>query len=111
MSSLVLPCARCGRQTETSELREGRCRRCRIEIATEADRAELERLLGKQRRYSGRAVPTPALERQLDRVRRRLVDRVREVLPPGEPVEPAVAELLEPPTKTARRTPGGLVLP
>lgn len=93
-------------------------------MATAAEMEEMDRLVRKRARYAERSLPTQSLDRQLDRVQRRVVERIREVLPPGEPVEPALRELMGPPDERdegrtpgdrrpvpPRRTPGGIVLP
>ena len=79
--SILVPCRRCGRQVASSQVRDGRCLDCRVELALADLRAEHARLWRKQERYRSRGANAESVGRQLARVEERMAERIREMVP------------------------------
>jgi len=91
VSGILIPCHRCGRQVDSSLVREGRCLDCRVEVALADLRAEHRRLWRKRDRYRVRGAPTEAIGRQLARLEERMAARILDLVPDRE----AAAQQLE----------------
>ena len=81
---ILIPCRRCGRQVQSSQVRDGRCLDCRVEVSLEDLRGEHARLWRKRERYRSRGANVDSVARQLARVEERMADRIREMVPNQE---------------------------
>ncbi|HZU18489.1 MAG TPA: hypothetical protein VFD01_18035 [Candidatus Dormibacteraeota bacterium] len=95
MSGILVPCRRCGRQVDSSLVREGRCQDCRIEVALADLREEHRRLWRKRDRYRVRGAPTEAIGRQLARLEERMAARILDLVPDREAAAKQLERTLE----------------
>jgi hypothetical protein len=93
--SILIPCRRCGRQVPSSQVRDGRCLDCRLEVSLEDLRAEHARLWRKRERYRSRGANADSVERQLARVEQRMAERIREMVPNQEQAAEQFRKALE----------------
>jgi hypothetical protein len=93
--SILVPCRRCGRQVSSSEVREGRCLDCRVELTLADLRTEHARLWRKRERYRGQGANADSIGRQIARVEDRMAERVRELVPNQEQALEQLRKALE----------------
>jgi hypothetical protein len=93
--SIFIPCHRCGRQVPSSQVRDGRCLDCRVEVALEDLRNEHSRLWRKRERYRAQGANVASVARQIARVEDRMAERVRELVPNEEQAVEQMRKALE----------------
>ena len=79
--SIRIPCHRCGRQVQSSQVRDGRCLDCRVEVALDDLRAEHARLWRKRERYRAKGANADSVARQIAKTEDRMAERIRELVP------------------------------
>jgi hypothetical protein len=80
LADILVFCKRCGRQSPSSQVRDGLCLECRLDDALEPLRQEHARLWRKRERYQGTGASTRAIAAQVGRVEQRMADRIRELV-------------------------------
>ena len=93
--SILVPCRRCGRQVMSSQVREGLCLDCRVELALAELRAEHARLWRKRERYRAQGANADSVSRQIARVEDRMAERIRELVPNQEQAVEQLRKALE----------------
>jgi hypothetical protein len=93
--SILVPCRRCGRQVPSSQVRDGRCLDCRVDLALEELRFEHARLWRKRERYRARGANADSVGRQIARVEDRMAERIRELVPNQEQAVEHLRKALE----------------
>jgi hypothetical protein len=93
--SIVIPCHRCGRQVPSSQVRDGRCLDCRVEVALEDLRNEHARLWRKRERYRAQGANAESVARQIARVEDRMAERIRELVPNHDQAAEQLRKALE----------------
>ena len=93
--SILVPCRRCGRQVPSSQVREGLCLDCRVELALADLRTEHARLWRKRERYQSRGANADSIARQVARVEDRMAERIRELVPNQEQAAEQMRKALE----------------
>lgn len=78
--TILIPCHRCGRQVPSSQVHEGRCLDCRVEVALEDLRNEHARLWRKRERYRAQGANADSVTRQIARVEDRMAERIRQMV-------------------------------
>ncbi len=79
-SGILVPCRRCGRQVDSSEVREGLCLDCRVRAALADLRSEHGRLWRKRERYASKRANTDSIGRQIARVEDRMAQRIGDLV-------------------------------
>jgi ABC-type uncharacterized transport system ATPase component len=95
MGSILIPCRRCGRQVPSSQVRDGRCLDCRVDLALADLRDEHARLWRKRERYRAKGASADSVARQIARVEDRMAERVRELVPGQEQAAEYLRKTLE----------------
>ena len=78
---ILIPCHRCGRQVGSTQVRDGRCLDCRVEVALADLRGEHARLWRKRERYRTSQANVGQIARQIARVEDRMGQRIKELVP------------------------------
>lgn len=97
---LLVPCRSCGRQVDSSEVREGLCLDCRVSFAMRELRSEHARLWKKRERYRSAGGNAESVGRAIARVEDRMAARIRELVPN----EKQAVELLRRELEAARQS-------
>ncbi|MBO0685599.1 MAG: hypothetical protein J2P45_20780 [Candidatus Dormibacteraeota bacterium] len=84
MTGLVVFCRSCGRQVQSSEVRDGLCLDCRVTANLGDLRDEHRRLWLKRERYERQGANVASIGRQIARVEDRMAERIRELVPDEE---------------------------
>jgi len=77
---ILVPCRRCGRQVDSSEVREALCLDCRVRAATADLRAEHGRLWRKRERYRAKGANADSIGRQIARLEDRMAQRIGDLV-------------------------------
>ncbi|PZS00124.1 MAG: hypothetical protein DLM67_02015 [Candidatus Nephthysia bennettiae] len=93
--SILVPCRRCGRQVSSSQVRDGLCLDCRVELALAELRQEHARLWRKRERYRAQGANVDSVGRQIARVEDRMAERIRELVPSQEQAVEQLRKALE----------------
>jgi hypothetical protein len=93
--SILVPCRRCGRQVMSSQVRDGLCLDCRVELTLSELRTEHARLWRKRERYRSQGANTDSIGRQIARVEDRMAERIRELVPNQEQAVEQLRKALE----------------
>jgi hypothetical protein len=94
MSGILVPCRRCGRQVDSSEVREGLCLTCRVDSSVADLLTEHARLWRKRERYQGRGANVESIARQLEKVERRMAERIVALVPEQKPASEHMERIL-----------------
>ena len=76
MAGLLVPCLRCGRQTDSSLLRGQVCLDCRLEASLTPLRQEHQRLWRKRQRYLASGGNASSVASQLARLEDRMAEQI-----------------------------------
>lgn len=93
--SILIPCHRCGRQVPSSQVRDGRCVECRVDLELSDLRDEHARLWRKRERYRERGANAESVGRQIARVEDRMGERIRAMVPGEEQAAQQLRRALE----------------
>jgi NMD protein affecting ribosome stability and mRNA decay len=99
-TGILVPCRRCGRQVDSSTVREGLCLDCRVHAALADLRVEHGRLWRKRERYRAKRANADSIGRQIARLEDRMVQRIGDLVPD----ERAAAEQLRKTLEQARES-------
>jgi hypothetical protein len=97
---ILIPCHRCGRQVGSTQVRDGRCLDCRVEVALADLRGEHARLWRKRERYRAKGANADSIARQIARLEDRMAERIVAMVPE----EKAAAEQLKKTLEQARES-------
>jgi hypothetical protein len=81
MSTLLIFCRSCGKQTASSQTRDGLCLDCQVRRSVADLRDEHARLWRKRERYRGQNANVEQIGKQIARTEDRMAQRIRELVP------------------------------